>query len=285
MQKPSRFRFLFPAALLVIASAGLVESFQVSQIANSDSIVVTYSHGILHATVPYHAPHAGAGRLTVEVLDPEDNAIGRVSQSVTVNDGKGWWQEDLKLTNTLAIEDLAWHRLRYRFAYNSRKNAALEDTESISQILLMPVIHISSQQSYLSGGAAAVRVVVTDSKNDPITGVSSLRIDAVSPGRKPASLFEGRLNRRGTTEAQFRFPAGMLGACQLRYMVDTPIGSTEFTQQVRLEDKASILLTTEKPLYQPGQTIHARALALERANHEATAGRSLTFGQWVNLKS
>ncbi len=60
-------------------------------------------------------------------------------------------------------------------------------------------------------------------------------------------------------------------------MVDTPIGSTEFTQQVRLEDKASILLTTEKPMYQPGQTIHVRALALERANHEATAGRSLTF--------
>ena len=60
-------------------------------------------------------------------------------------------------------------------------------------------------------------------------------------------------------------------------MVDTPIGSTEFTQQVRLEDKASILLTTEKPIYQPGQTIHVRALALDRANHEAAAGRKLTF--------
>jgi hypothetical protein len=46
---------------------------------------------------------------------------------------------------------------------------------------------------------------------------------------------------------------------------------------VRLEDKASILLTTEKPIYQPGQTIHVRALALERADREATAGRKLTF--------
>ena len=91
------------------------------------------------------------------------------------------------------------------------------------------------------------------------------------------ALFAGRLNRRGTTEAQFRFPAGLVGAYPLRYVVDTPIGSTELTQQVRLEDKVSILLTTEKPLYQPGQTIHARALALERADHEATAGRKLTF--------
>src|SRR4029077_7831344 len=39
----------------------------------------------------------------------------------------------------------------------------------------------------------------------------------------------------------------------------------------------SILLTTEKPIYQPGQTIHVRALALDRANHEATANRKLTF--------
>ena len=39
----------------------------------------------------------------------------------------------------------------------------------------------------------------------------------------------------------------------------------------------SILLTTEKPLYQPGQTIHVRALALNRADHEAAGKRKLTF--------
>jgi hypothetical protein len=69
----------------------------------------------------------------------------------------------------------------------------------------------------------------------------------------------------------------MVGNCQLHYRVETAIGSTEFTQPVRLEDKASILLTTEKPIYQPGQTIHARALALDRANHEAVANRKLTL--------
>ena len=63
----------------------------------------------------------------------------------------------------------------------------------------------------------------------------------------------------------------------LRYAVDTAIGGTEYTQQVRLEEKAAILLTTEKPIYQPGQTIHVRALALDRANDEATAGRKLTL--------
>src|SRR5262249_6657583 len=38
-----------------------------------------------------------------------------------------------------------------------------------------------------------------------------------------------------------------------------------------------ILLTTEKPIYQPGQTIHVRALALDRGTHEAAASHALTF--------
>ncbi|HMI50498.1 MAG TPA: MG2 domain-containing protein, partial [Candidatus Saccharimonadales bacterium] len=118
---------------------------------------------------------------------------------------------------------------------------------------------------------------VTDSKNEAITGAGTVRIELAVAEQKPRVLFTGRLNQRGTAEAQFRFPAGLTGSHQLRYVVDTPIGSTEYTQAVRLEDKVSILLTTEKPIYQPSQTIHVRALALDRSNHEAAAKRKLTF--------
>ena len=83
-------------------------------------------------------------------------------------------------------------------------------------------------------------------------------------------MYSGSLNERGTTRAEFRFPAGLAGTYGLRYIVDTPLGSAEFTRQVRVEEKASILLTTEKPVYQPGQTIHVRALALDRSSHQAT---------------
>ena len=152
----------------------------------------------------------------------------------------------------------------------------------------MPVVHILGQQSYLTGGQAAVRVIVTDSKNEPIAGPSSVRIELSPEGRKkPRVLFTGRLNARGTTEAQFRFPAGLVGSYPLRYVAETPIGSAEFTQQVRLEDKVSILLTTEKPIYQPGQTIHVRALALDRAHHEATGGAQadLRSGRFARQQS
>ena len=263
----------FAAALLMITAIIVMRPFN----AAGEPAGLTYSHGVLHAAIPYHAAHAGAGQLTIEVLNPEDEVLGRLQQQVEVAEGKGWWRAEIKLDKPPALDALVWDRMRYRFEYSNGNQSAIEDTESISQILRTPVVHILGQQSYLSGGEAAVRVIATDSKNETIPGPGSVRIELVSGDKSVRSLFTGRLNHRGTTEAQFRFPSGLVGAYQLRYVVDTPIGSTEFIQPVRLEDKVSILLTTEKPIYQPGQTIHVRALALDRSNHEAADNRNVTF--------
>jgi A-macroglobulin TED domain/Alpha-2-macroglobulin family/MG2 domain/A-macroglobulin receptor binding domain/Alpha-2-macroglobulin bait region domain/Carboxypeptidase regulatory-like domain len=270
-----RLWLFFSAALVMIAASLLL--LQPFLAVTADSEFVTHSPGLLHLSIPYNAGRSGTGVLTIEVLDPEDAVLGRTERRVEVSAGRGRWLEEIKLDQPMALDALVWQRVHYRFAYNEGTSAALESTDSISQLLRMPVVHILGQQSYLSGGQAAVRVIVMDSKNETITGPGTVRIELLTAGREPRRLFDGRLNRRGTTEAQFPFPAGLVGGYQLRYAVDTSIGSTEFTQQVRLQDKVSILLTTEKPLYQPGQTIHARALALDRSNHEAAAGRSLTF--------
>ena len=274
--RPDNLRLLWIAALAAVAGIVilLMEPFQT---ADGKTAVVTYSRGVLHVSIPYHAVHAGDGRLTVEVLDPEDKVLGHAETQAAIGQGYGRWQEDIRLDKALRVDDLVWHRVRYRYVYDGGNAAALEGTESISRILRTPVVHILGQQAYLSGGPAAVRVIVTDSKNEVIAGAGTVRIELAVGEQKARVLFIGRLNHRGTAEAQFRFPAGLTGSHQLRYLVDTPIGSTEFTQAVRLEDKVSILLTTEKPIYQPNQTIHVRALALDRSNHEAAANRKLTF--------
>jgi len=273
--RPSNFWLCLIATLLAAGIAVvLLEPFQA---AKGNTAAVTYTRGVLHVTIPHHAVHSGDGKLTVEVLDPEDKVLGRAETQVAIGEGHGRWREDIRLDKQLGVDDLVWHRVRYRYVYDDQKAAALEGTESISQILRTPVVHILGQQAYLSGGPAAVRVIVTDSKNEAIDGAGTVRIELAAGEQKPRVLFTGKLNRRGTAEAQFRFPAGLTGSQQLRYVVDTPIGSTEYTQGVRLEDKVSILLTTEKPIYQPSQTIHVRALALERSNHEAAANRKLTF--------
>jgi hypothetical protein len=235
----------------------------------------TYTNRTLNVAIPYEAPHAGTGQLIVDVLDPEDAVLAQLQRTVDVAAGKGRWEESLKLAKAPSVDELVWDRVRYRFTYADRTDAAVEGIESISQILRRPVLHIVAQQAYQAGAQAAVRMVVTDATNTAVNG-GWARVEVSDPGAARV-LYTGALNRRGTAEAQFRLPAGLMGTHSLHYVVDTPIGATDYTQRVRIEEKASILLTTEKPIYQPGQTIHVRALALDRGTHEAAAGRDLTF--------
>ncbi len=273
--RPARFLTFSFTLILTVAAILAVHTNPMS--GDSSSPAATYSHGILHLNIPYHADHSGAGRLKIEVLDPDGAVLGRMERRAYSNEGSGRWRDEIKLAKELPIEDLVWHRIRYRFDYDDAQDSPIEGTESISQIIRRPVIHIIGQQSYMAGGPAAVRVIVSDSKQEVISGQSSMRIEFLNGQEKPRLLFAGAINRRGTTEAQFKLPSSLAGNYQLRYVADTPIGTTEFTQSIRLEDKVSILLTTDKPIYQPAQTIHVRALALDRADHEAVGSRKLTF--------
>src|SRR6266576_181403 len=212
-------------AALTITALVTLQLMQVE--GSSPSPVATYSHGSLYLTIPYHVPSAGNGHLILEVLDPDDQVLGRAERQLSVSTGPGRWKDEIKLAKSLPLEDLIWHRVHYRFEYDDKGKSALEGIESISQILQRPAMRVLGQQSYLSGSLAAVRVIVTDSNDQPIAGRASVRIDLLGAGKKPKHLFTGHLNQRGTTEAQFRFPTGTTGRYQLRYLVDTLIGSTE----------------------------------------------------------
>ncbi|MFL6306018.1 MAG: MG2 domain-containing protein, partial [Candidatus Sulfotelmatobacter sp.] len=241
------------------------------------SFAATFTHGILSVTVPYHSTREGSGMLTSEILDPEEHVLGRVERTVTIAKGDGSWQQIIAPAKPIAFEDLVWQRLRYRFQYEDKNVAPIAGVESISRILRRPVVRILRQSEYIAGSDVAMRILVSDAGNNDAALTGTLRAELLVPDQKPRLLFARHLNRRGTLAAQFRLPAGLTGKREIRFIADTPIGSTEYTQPVTLKDAASILLTTEKPIYQPGQTIHVRALAVDRASHRADADRNLTF--------
>ncbi len=270
--------FLLGAALMLVsASVAVLMSRSLVQSNDTSSIAAAYARGVLRVSVPYNAFRMGEGNLIVEVLDPEDGVVAHVGRHIYAKGGEGRWEQELPLPNTLSLDDLVWHRLRYSFTYRDETAAALQGIVSISRILRRPAVHVFGQQSYLAGSAAAVRLIVTEADNETPVTSGSVQIELAGAGQKPQVLYSGRLNERGTTQVHFRFPAGLVGRYSLRYALDTALGPAEYAQEVRLEDKSAILLTTEKPVYQPSQTIHARALALDRSNHQATAGRKLTF--------
>jgi uncharacterized protein YfaS (alpha-2-macroglobulin family) len=272
MNPRSSLRHLSSFALLLFAVSGLLHVGR----SQSREFAALFRHGSLYLNIPYHSTRAGMGRLTVEILNPQGESLGRIERQVRIGSGDGAWQVTLAPAQPMPIDDLVWQRVHYRFDYDGDGMSAIEDTQSISQILRRPVVRILGQTEYISGSRAAVRAIVTDGR----TGTAqpgSLRIQLLVPDQAARTLFSGNVDRRGTVEADFRFPAALTGDFQMRYLVDTPIGSTEYTQPVKLRDEASILLTTEKPIYQPAQTIHARALVLDRASHRTADDRKLTF--------
>ena len=45
----------------------------------------------------------------------------------------------------------------------------------------------------------------------------------------------------------------------------SPLGKDSVIQPIQLQQSLQLMLTADKPLYQPGQTIHLRTLALDMA--------------------
>jgi hypothetical protein len=266
---------MHPVLRLLFALLVVVAVFHT--FSNAQQPAAFYARGKLSVTLPFHLAHAGKGRLTVEILDPEDHVLGRSERPAAIAKADGAWQQTIRPGEPIAFDDLVWQRVRYRFVYDGDQTPAIEGIEVISRILRRPVVRVLGQTSYLAGTEAAVRVIVSDGGEAGTPEPGTLRVELLVNGRTPQPLFSGKLNHRGTVEAHFRLPAGLTGKCEMRYVAETPIGATEFTQPIEIDDKASILLMTEKPIYQPGQTIHVRALALNRADHHADGWRPLTF--------
>ncbi len=257
--------------LLLAATFGNVESRTISAV---------YFRDALAFSVPYEAAHSGEAELKLELLSPEDHVLGEVKRHKRVTEGSAVWNARMVLGERMAFDELVWQRARFTLRYENQTSPDLEEIRSLSEILERPVMRVLGQRSYIAGAPAAMRVVVTGSS----TGETALmvkrgtvRIELLDPDRAPKLLFAGELDRRGSVAADFRFPEGLTGSFPVRFSADTPLGQVETTETVQLEDKVSVLLTSEKPIYQPSQTIHLRALALDRADRHAAAGRALTF--------
>ncbi len=255
-------------ALAALVLTALIASFSTT----SPDFHGIYRNGELLLTIPYQAQHSGSGTLVAEIIDPEDEVLGRSEQKLAAQLGDGTWNLNVRMTDPLPYEDLLWERVRYRFRYAGESSAAFAQTRAISEILRRPVLRVIGQASYLSGAPAVIRVIVSDADGKAIKGGGRIKVESDSN-----TLFEGRLNSHGTTEAEIQFPDSLSGERQLHFVADTELGTVETTETARFESKSSTLLTTEKRMYQPGQTIHVRSLTLDRANHHAVSNNPLTF--------
>ena len=93
---------------------------------------------------------------------------------------------------------------------------------------------------------------------------------------EPKVLFEGKTNAGGDALIRFAVPE-VSGARRLRVVTKSALGEEKLENDVNISASPKILLTTDKPLYQPGQTIHLRSLALRSFDLKPSAGAEMLF--------
>jgi alpha-2-macroglobulin-like protein len=130
--------------------------------------------------------------------------------------------------------------------------------------------------SYLAGSQTFLRLIVTDPKTrKPVAG-AAVKAELVR-GDKVTTLWTGQTDATGFATPSLSFPIDATGQATLRLTM-TREGSTDVVEQpVTVVRDSRILITTDKPLYQPGQTMHLRALALAKPSLKPAAGEKLTL--------
>jgi len=252
-------------SILVIACVAIaifVVSFTPSNevFADDNELAAIYRNGSLEVNVPSEPTAANSRTLSIEIVDPNDKLVARAIRPISPSDNRAL-RVTIPLDKSLALEDLAWDRMKIIAGESSK-------IVSLSEILRLPVVRIFAQRSYAADSPASVRVITVDSKAGNPLRDSRVKLELMN-GDRAVTLFTGRTDAFGTAQIAFTLPADSYGSRQLRVTADTTIGNVTANQPIQLERRDRILLTTDKPLYQPSQTIHIRALALDGPSHSA----------------
>ena len=121
---------------------------------------------------------------------------------------------------------------------------------------------VFGQSSFTPGSTGAVRVVVRDTRDAAPLAGAQIHVALRDKSGTSQTLFDGSTDGQGTANVSFKVPESKTPDQTLVIETRSALGSDTVERPVSVRRDYRVLLTTDKPLYQPGQVIHVRALAL-----------------------
>ncbi len=122
---------------------------------------------------------------------------------------------------------------------------------------------VYGQTELYPGSQAALRVVVRDVHNTQPIPDAEVQVSLKSQAEgKAVPLFQGNTDAMGSADVKFTVPDE---AGTKRYLViesHSAQGRDKVEREITIARDYKVLLSTDKPIYQPGQVIHIRVLAL-----------------------
>jgi uncharacterized protein YfaS (alpha-2-macroglobulin family) len=231
--------------------------------ANSDlSLLNVSSEGV---TIEFYPPRSTSGTLEAELHKIDGGLMAKVTRR---HRGRPL---QIELYAQIDKKDLSKYYLRYRFDSNQiyRQRSLL----FVGEILETTVL---GQREFVAGTRPVIRVLVRDrAAGVPIHG-ADVSVELTHKD-KVISKFSKKSDKNGEVAARLDMPDTVLRNAKLKVTVISKTAKDVVEETVHIRSALRTLLTTDKPLYQPGQTIHIRALTLSQPEMKPLTESEVTF--------
>lgn len=151
----------------------------------------------------------------------------------------------------------------------------VEEVERLPPIVMTLVGHT---YTLAPGSEAAFLVQVRNRQAGRPLADARVRVQLSAPGAGPQQVFSGTTDEQGTVTVRFPVPESVSAWEQvLTVVAETDQGAVQHREEVYVGRVYNVLISTDKPIYQPGQVIHMRALALDTVALKAAQGEPLVL--------
>jgi uncharacterized protein YfaS (alpha-2-macroglobulin family) len=205
---------------------------------------------------------------SVSLLDKDYTPTARVKKKIFLLNGEQ--TESLAVPVSAGLSDLKDVILRIDFQdqtwlrhFNEQKNTQ--------------ELHVLGQREWIRGSQASMRVIVTKSTDAEPVVDANVSIVAESPDSERIELARTRTDNQGSASFQFIVPEDLSGTVTVNIAAESEAGQNQISTPVEVSTGSRILLITDKPVYQPKQLMHIRALAFHSATGKPLADQPATL--------
>ena len=196
------------------------------------------------------------GTLFIELVGPDDRVVADARRELHAT------AQPSSERISMAVPDVTADKLQLRLSCGTDRYAM-----PLTNVLVAKghETSLSAGQEFHAGSPAGLRCDVHGvrslTETLPLTG-AEVEIVLRGPDKKLMPLYKGKAGADGVATAEFKMPAIPPGTYAMLVNTRSDLGEEKLEHQIRVKAEHKVLLVTDKPLYQPGQTMHIRALAL-----------------------
>lgn len=133
------------------------------------------------------------------------------------------------------------------------------------------------QTKIASGAPAAVRILVRNRVTDKPVAGALVELSLLGKTAGTFKLGRYQTDNSGSIADSINIPDIAPGEYQLVVDSESSVGRDHVVEKVQIEHPVRVLLSADKPIYQPGQTIHLRSLVINERTQKPFAHEPVTF--------